>query len=198
MKELFAESPILLASILGSLAIASFFGWLKHGTRPALVVALLFFLLIPAGLLLERRWVTDREEIRQLIESATKNLEIGDYETVLKMLDPTSGNVLENARGELPRFKFDEARVTSYRSIEINPKMTPPEAIADFSVILAISDDRFLKNQRLPRRLRVAFRKKADGWKVIALEHFPPIGKSDSYSTITQNESMPSWAPRTD
>lgn len=180
MTRLLAESPWLLSLLLAALAVFCAIGWFKTAARGALIASAVFLLLIPLGLYIEQRWVTDREQIRQTIQSVADALERGDEQAILAAIHPVADPLKRAVRSSLPQVEFEEARVTGYREIRVWPDHTPPEAEADFTVSVSVST-RGAKF-KTPRRVVVQFLRDGDRWRVASFEHLSITGKPDQFS----------------
>src|SRR5688572_21226753 len=112
MQSLLAEQPLLLALMLAAIAAALLFGWLQSGTKPLLAAAALVLLLIPVAWFISVRWVTDREQIRAVIDRTVAAVNANDVDGVLQALEPHHRELIQAARADLSRFHFSEARVT--------------------------------------------------------------------------------------
>lgn len=180
MTQLLAESPWLLSLLLAGLALICAIGWLKTGTRGALISSIVFLLLIPLGLYIEQRWVTDREQIRETIQSVADALERGDEQTVIDAIHPVADPLARFVSANLSRVEFEEARVTGYREIKVWPDHTPPEAEADIMVSVAVRTPG--ASFKTPRRVIVQFLRDGDRWRVSGFENLSIAGKPDQFS----------------
>lgn len=213
MQSLLGEQPIVMAVILAALgglavAVAS-----QTGRREPLWVAGIFFMLIPVTWAISVRWVTDREAIRDRLESLTRAVQANDFEGVAASIDPDRRDLIESARNDLARFVFRDVRITRVQSIRIVPRSEPggaevsgdknpgargqyddgPAAEVDLTVTAVASSARgeFAPTRAL-RRVILSMRKTSSGrWCVRAYNHMPVIGKSDSFSP------NPSFVPST-
>jgi len=189
MKTLLAEQPLVISLMLGAFAIALLYGWLQTGKKAAAVAALIFLALIPGAWWLAATWVTDREEIKVLIYEIADAVRRNDHEAVSQFISEERPDTITQARLELPRYVFDDARVTSVRSIEILPGAYPLRAEVDLNVSVIVSDKRGqFANLRVPRRLMVQLQKvdqaddKGERWLITNYNHMPITGQPDSHS----------------
>ena len=189
MKTLLAEQPLVVSLMLGAFSIALIYGWLQTGKQAAAIIGLVIALLIPCTWWLAESWVTDREEIRQLIEETANAVRENDLDRVAAVITEDRPETIAQARSELPRFVFDEARVTGVRSIDIIEGSYPLEADVDLNVKVVVSDKRGqFSRMTVFRRLKLQMQKldsiDAAGkrWFVVDYNHMPVVGQPDSYS----------------
>ncbi len=78
MMRLIAESPLIVAVVLGVLAAALIYGWLQTGRKPLAIIGLIVACLIPIAWIVSENWVTDREQIEQLIYQTADAVEAND------------------------------------------------------------------------------------------------------------------------
>lgn len=181
MQQFFFESPWLLG-ILGT-AIAAAIGllWTQTGHKAALYSSLAAGTLTAILTIVNIQVLTDRERIREVIHDVSSALQRNDREQVYAYIHPNAVEALQRARAELPRYQFEEARVTRIKDVMVNPKTTPPTAIAEFHVRVrvAVQGQTF----RVARFVRVYFMLREDTWLVRDYEHFEPtVGFRDSSS----------------
>ena len=213
MQSLLGEQPLIMAVILAALGGLAVVVASQMGRREPLWVAAIFFLLIPVTWAISVRWVTDREAIRESLESLTSAVQANDFEGVAASIDPDRRDLIESARNDLARFVFRDVRITRVQSIRIVPRSESdgaeasvddgpagkgsgaggPEAEVDLTVTAVASSARgeFAPTRAL-RRVILSMRKTSSGrWCVRAYNHMPVIGKSDSFSP------NPSFVPST-
>jgi ketosteroid isomerase-like protein len=184
MRNLIAEQPVVMAVLLGAVAVAALFGWLQTGKREALVVGIVFVVLIPISWAVSVRWVTAREQIREAIYATADAVKRNDFDAAVSVIDPSNARLVAAAKGDLARFRFTDARVNKFRSVELIQGSEPPEAEADLSVSVLVSDaGGQFSDYRVVRRLILRFRKSDSGrWYVYGYNHMPVAGQPDAYS----------------
>ncbi len=183
MNALLAEQPLLVSLMLAALAIGLVYGWLQTGKKAAAVLALLAVALIPGAWMLAANWVTDREQIEQLIYDTADAVEANDLERVYQRIGDDSS--LAQARSELPNYVFDVAEVNHIRSIDLIEGSFPPEADVDMNVKVTVSDKRGRFSKiKVPRRLILKLQKVDDDWMVIDYRHLPIVGGPDRFTTM--------------
>jgi hypothetical protein len=184
MRNLIAEQPLVMAILLGAVAVAALFGWLQTGKREPLGVGIVFLALIPIAWAVSVRWVTDREQIREAIYATADAVMRNDFDAAVRVIDPTNPHLVAAAKGDLSRFRFTDARVNKFRSVDLIQGSEPPEAEADLSVSVLVSDaGGQFSDYRVLRRLILRFRKSDSGrWYVYGYNHMPVAGQPDAYS----------------
>ena len=189
MNTLLAEQPLVVSFMLGAFSIGLLYAWTQTGNKAAGVIGLVVALLIPGEWWLAANWKTDREEIRELIFATADAVRINDVEGVVRVIADEWPDTISQARAELPRYVFDDARVTGVRKIDVVEGTFPPEADVDINVVVVVSDKRGqFTSLRVPRRLQFRLQKletyDGDGrrWFVVDYNHMPLAGQPDAYS----------------
>lgn len=181
MRDFVAEQPVLLCIGLGILAAVCLLAWLQTGQRPAGIAAVVLAALVPVGWFGSHAWVTDREQIRQTIDATAAAIESNDPPAAAAVIaDPRYRDM---AMRELPRYTFEEARVTGERKIEVDDGSFPLTAEADLIIRVKLTGPGF-GTVTVPRRLILDFEKFDDVWMVTSYRHMPPVGKADMYSNV--------------
>ena len=158
MQTLIAEQPLITCLILGILALGVGYGWLQTGKRELAAGALVLIALIPAAWLLADYWVTEREEIEQLIYATASAIESNDHERAVALIADVGTRDL--AQRELANYVFDVARVAKIRDINVIEGAFPPEADVDLNVKIVVSQrSGGMQNVSVPRRLMFAIGK---------------------------------------
>lgn len=183
MLDIIAEQPIVLCIGLAVLAAALLFGWLQTGRFALAIAGLVCVLAMPLGWWCSINWVTDREQIRRVIVQTAAAVEANDPPTAAAVI--ADDKYRQMALLELPRFTFEEARMTGERSIEVDDSLFPPTAEADILVRVKLTGRGF-GTVTVPRRLILGFEKIDDQWRVMTYQHLPVVGKADGFSnTLT-------------
>ncbi len=182
MKTVLAEYPVLLSLMIGITAAALIYGWLQTGKKQLGIMGLLVAVMVPVGWYVSTSWVTDREQIRALIDQTAAAVGANDHETAVAVI----GNVetKNRARAELPRYIFDLIKVSGVQ-IRIAESSIPPQADVDINALAVVSaKGGQFTNMRVPRRLFLKFQKNDDGkWVVVDYNHTPLDGRPDTYSS---------------
>ncbi len=183
-----AESPFLVAIILVVVGGGLLFAWLNTGNKIAAAAGGVALLLIPAAFAIAANIETDAEAIRRVIDATAAAVRDNEHDAVLAIIGDERTRT--QAAAELPRYRFDEARVTGIRSIDVIDEAVPKAAEVDLNVKVTVSEVRgSLQNISVPRRVLLTFEKQppAGGgearWVVTAYSHLPIVGDPDAYST---------------
>jgi hypothetical protein len=184
MQAILAEQPLVMAALLAAVAAVAIWGWLQTGARGALAVGVIALLLIPLLGWLSLRWVTDREQIKALIQATAEALEANDVATAVAAIDPARQDLIAAAKADLGRFRFSKAKVNRYQSIEVIEGTVPPEAEVDMAVGAELSSAvGAFTDIRVVRRVVLRLRKSEQGrWFVYDYNHLPFLGDSDPMS----------------
>ena len=167
------ENPWALGLV--GLCLSGLLGWVGvlSGRRSVWLATGLVILATAALVVASLRIETDREQIRRTIGEVAQAVASNDLERVLTYLHPAAAPGLQRARSELPLYVFHEARVTRMRSIEVNRRVQPAAAIAEFNVAVEVQ----AAGQRIPirRLVRAYFVLQGGRWLVRDYEHFEPL-----------------------
>lgn len=181
MTQLLAESPFIVALMLGVLASGLIFGWLQSGEKWLVRIGLLLLALIPVAWWISENWVTDRERIERVIFETADAVEANDHQRAVSVIGDEATR--RRAAAELPNWVFTRADVGNIRRIQILETMSPLQADVELTVNIELSSKRGgMNNVRAPRRLLLTFEKRgADdsvhgGWVVTDYQHLPLIG----------------------
>lgn len=184
MMKLFGEQPLLLSVLLGFLAAAFLYIWMRSGQRALAIVGAVLLALIPVVWLVAHVIETDEEQIRATIMHFAEQVEANRFEQAYEAIHPDREDIRRRAESELPRYEFSRARVGSFRTVRVLPETDPPEAVVELMAgVTASMRNGMLENQRVARRVMLHLQKTDDGWKVIDYAHRPPVGPIDHYST---------------
>ncbi len=173
MSEFLFESPVTLGVTGAALVLAAAIVWIKGGSAAALYATLALFLLTILLLILNVRIETDREQVQSVIGNVAAAVERNDLDGVLKYVHSSRSPALNRARGELPNYKFTEARITGIKKIEVTPETNPPSAIAEFNVAVSLTAHS-QPYDGIRRFVRCHFLRDGDRWFVSDYEHFEP------------------------
>ncbi len=186
MIQLVAERPLMVALMLGVLAAGLLYGWLQTGRKPLAISGVLIACLIPISWIVAENWVTDREQIEQLIFQTADAVEANDHDRAVAVIDDDATR--RQALAELPNWVFSQADVGSIRSIRIIENTQPLQADVDMIVKVELSSKRgAMQNMRFPRRLMLTLEKRGTsshavngGWVVTKYQHLDVIGPVDA------------------
>ena len=173
MIDILLEQPITLGVCGGIFVLAAGFFWLQTGFRWLLLTTIGLVALTVILVLVSINVITDRERLNSLLYEVAEAVEANDHARVISYMHPDASAGVMRAKSELPQYDFSEARVTRVKEIKILDKAVPPEAIAEFNVVVevGVQGQRF----RVPRFVIVYFRMKDDRWLVTDYEHSEPL-----------------------
>jgi hypothetical protein len=159
----------LIVAILGS-------GWIQTGKRWLLALMGLAILLTVGAVMLERVVVTDREAVRATLFEIAELVEQNRIDDALAYVHSGSPQVRQQVNGELPAFDFVSVDIKRNLEIEVFPEYDPPEARAEFNVMVVLnSRNGAFGETRVPRFVEVTMYREADGrWTVGGYAHYDP------------------------
>jgi hypothetical protein len=175
--SLIAEQPIVVSIMLGLVGLGLVYGWLQTGKTATAICGLIALLLIPVAFYVASIWVTDREQIRQVVFDAAGAVQSNEPEKAVELI--ASDQYRQQAIGLLRGLHFDRAVVTGEREIRVDSQTFPPTAVVDINVRVEATN-RFT----VLRRLILDFEKIDGQWKVVSYEHLDPINGRDQYSNL--------------
>ena len=182
METIIAENPILLSIMIGATGAALIYAWLQTGKYQLGIAGLVTAILIPVVWYVSTNWVTDREQIRNLVYQTAEAVGSNDHELAVQVIG--DAKTKSRARAELPRYVFDTVKVSGVE-IRMAKGSVPPQADVDINALAIVSarGGQF-QNMRVPRRLFLKFQKEDDGqWVVVDYNHTPLNGRPDMYSS---------------
>lgn len=174
---LLLEEPLPIVMI-GLLIVAILGGvWIRSG-RNWLIYALVAVIVLMAVMLLLERWVdTYREQVDATLRQCAAAVENNDMEAVLGHVQADAGEIRLQARNELPRYRFKKVVIARNLEIAVDSQHDPPQAVAEFNVILDVTLRRGMADMKgAVRFVEVTFQLDDDGqWRVIRYRHNPPM-----------------------
>lgn len=172
------EQPLLLVllsvAILSGIAIT----WVMSGQKAFLYV-LIVGVLIAAGLIVaERMVVTDRETIQATLEQMARDVASNDQAKVMQHIATSATAIQQQAKSELPRYKFDSMRITQVHKIDVRDTQSPRTATVEFNVMAAGSFQAgadLISSNNVPRWVQLELVKEPDGaWRITDYQHEAP------------------------
>ena len=169
------EDP-LPAMIFGVVCAAiSGFVWLQTGRKPLIYVSLACIATTAILVGVEKLIVTDREEIRSILESIAADIERNDLDAVLGHVHPLEKEIYERARKEFPLYEFHSISIKQNLDVTVDRSYVPHRAEARFNVVVVLSDRTgVFKENRIPRYAIVQLKKNNDRWLVTDYDHDHP------------------------
>ena len=180
MKTIFAEQPLMLSFMIGTIAVALVYVWLQTGKKAIGIGGLACGLLIPVVWMIASSIETDREQIETLIRRTAQAVQDNDHATAVSVIDRLETR--QQALAELPRYVFDKVSVGNM-TIKI-VKGSPLQADVDMIASVRASDkDGRFNDMRVARRILLTFQKgRDDQWTVVDYNHLPVTGQPDAFS----------------
>lgn len=172
------EQPLVIVLVgtaaLGALGSA----WALTGRRELALAAIAVLGLVVVGLVVERLVVTDREAIRQTLVRIARDVQSNNLRAVTQHIARRAPQLRQKVVAEMPRYRFDECRITRVHSIEVDAQAQPRTARVEFNVVASGSfrEDGFeIHDAQVPRWVRLYLVREEDGrWTVEDYEHAPP------------------------
>ncbi len=181
MWTIIAEKPLMLAVMIGIVALGLLYSWLQTGNKKIAAAGILFALMVPGAFLLGEHLVTDREKILEVIYSTVEAVENNDHQAAAAAIGVPA--IRQRALQELPQYEFSNLGVRNIQITMVTGSY-PPEATADIDASATVSLKRAaVKNVRVARRVILTFRKEPDdSWIVTDYTHQPLAGGPDTFS----------------
>jgi hypothetical protein len=167
------ESPIGIGlfgiAIVGLLVLVAIkLGEWKAIYAAGVVLALTVGLVI-AAIAIE----TDQEKITRSIYELAAALRANDHEQALSFMHPNAVPAIQRAKQDLSSVDFQEAKVTSIRSVVVNEGTRPPTATIEFIGYIRASSDRYTGGvpAGAPRLFKLYWMQQKDRWLIRDYEH---------------------------
>src|SRR4051812_44542548 len=127
--QIFVEDPTWI--LAAGIAIEAILAVILARTGRVAVIALMVgaFVLMLAGLGIERAIVTEREEVEQTLDEIADALLAGDVAGVVRFLAPEASNLRAEAASQLPQVKVNEAKIRDLK-VSFNHHANPETATA--------------------------------------------------------------------
>lgn len=170
------ENPLPIALVGGLITAVLVGGWLKTGER-RLAYGAAGVLLVTFALLAFERWtVTDAEQIERVISAVAGHVKAGRNEEAVRHLVPDPPEIRQRAMGELRLYNVTQITIKRPIRITLTPDEAPTQATAEFNVVVTGGDAMgMIKDQRVPRFLKVRFEKIDGVWYASDYEHHDPL-----------------------
>jgi hypothetical protein len=176
--NLLLEQPLAVVIAGVILGLIGGIAWSSTGRKEWLVGLGLVVVLTIVGMIVEQLVVTDREAIERTLGEIARDVQSNNVRTVLRHIATGASDVQREAETELPRYRFDECRVTKVHNVDIDASAEPRSAIVEFNVIATGSFSEGgveLTGQQVLRWVRLHMvREKDSQWRVQDYEHDDP------------------------
>ncbi len=169
------EDPLYIV-LTGTLLIGGFggFGWVT-GKGWLWGLAGLSLLAMVVLLLIERRTVTDREQLHRTLEEMVVCVRNNDVAGLAGFISPSRQDTLEQLNAEMPQYKFHGCSISRRDEPKFDQNASPPRAVMDFAAFVNVDarQSQYDYNGTVTRGVTLTFEKEADGkWRVIEYSHY--------------------------
>lgn len=172
MFNFFLESPVYIV-VVGLIAtVICLFAWINSAHKAALWATLASVIVTLILLVIEQSVVTYQEEIVGQLHEVADHLANNRREQAIAAIHPAAAQTIQQAKSELPKYEFSEARVTTIHRIEIDADAKKPRAVARFNVFVALSVNG--QTYRIPRFVEVTLYREDGRWYVYDYRHAEP------------------------
>jgi len=169
------EQPLIIVALGVALILALGAGWSASGRKELLYAAGLAFVLLVAGLIVEKLIVTDREAVRATVLQIARDVEHNDRRAVIGHIHSGSPQLRRQVEAELPKYQFTELRITKIHLIDVDPKVEPKSAMVEFNVIGSGSERGGFEMEHIAQWVRLHMLREKDGrWNIADFEHDSP------------------------
>jgi hypothetical protein len=169
------EKPLFLV-IMGVLTAVILGGiWLQTGRKQAMIGLIVTLALTGLLVLIERAVETDREQIDALLHRVAELVERNQIDAALEYAHSDAKEIRERAQTELRRWEFHSISIKRNLEITVDSDASPPRAVAEFNVLVVLSDGSgTLQHSRVLRFVVVHLEKEGNAWRAVSYEHFRP------------------------
>lgn len=187
MSQFFFESPLLIGLIGCIVTGIAGLIWVNTMQRLALQIAGVSLATTVVLVLTNLNVVTDRERIEVMLYQVAEAIQNNDHAKVYQAIHPSATNTVLQAKVELPKWSFTEARVTGISSISVDRGSKPATAIAQFNVRVVVT----LRGDKLdiPRFVKIYLEELNSQWLVKNYEHHEPTAGLHISGTDTSPSS---------
>ncbi len=160
------ESPVQVAvtGLIFTAILAG--GWVQTGYRQLLYAAILVALLAVGLLIIERMIVTDREAVDAKLYQMANDVQTNDVEAIVRHIDADHVDLIQRARQQLPLYTFSTVHIKRVHDIRVDTDHNPPQAVAEFNVVVSGELREFATVQTVPRFVVLTLQKIEGHWKV--------------------------------
>lgn len=168
------EQPLTILA-LGALSVAAaLFALIKTGRIGFLYGAVGLIALTALLLIVERRTITIKEELRGVLDDISTDLTADNVPAVLDHIAPAAEDIRDKAEKILKQVRVDRV------SIKPNLKVTPKNGdanhvVATFNAVAVGSERRgVVKDQPSPQFFTVEFVRDGDAWRILTYDRQSP------------------------
>jgi len=169
------EQPLAIVAIGVALILALGAAWSASGRKELLYAAGAMFLLLIAGLIIEKMVITDREAIRTTVLQIARDVQNNDRRAVLGHIHSSAPQLRRQAEAELPKYEFKEMRITRIHLIDVDRQAEPRSAIVEFNIIGSGTERQGVELGHVAQWVKLHLLREKDGrWTVADFEHDSP------------------------
>jgi hypothetical protein len=172
------EQPLAVVIVGVIAALGAGIAWTSTGRKEWLVGLGAVVVLTIGGLILEQVVVTDREAIESTLTEIARDVESNNIRALVRHIATGATVIQQAAEAEMPKYRFEECRVTKVHNIDIDATQEPRSALVEFNVIAtgSFSDGGFeLTGQQVYRWVQLHMVREKDGrWRVQSYKHDDP------------------------
>jgi hypothetical protein len=169
------EQPLTIVALGVVLILALGGAWSASGRKELLIACGAVFVLLVAGLIVEKIIVTDREAVRATVLQIARDVQQNDRRAVLAHIHSGSPQLRKQAEAELPKYQFTELRITKIHLIDVDRQAEPRSAIVEFNVIGSGSERGGVEMDHIAQWIKLHMLREKDGrWTVADFEHDSP------------------------
>jgi hypothetical protein len=171
------EQPLIIVVLGVSVILGLGAGWSASGRRELLYGMGVALALLIAGLVIERRVITDREAIRATLLQIARDVQSNDHRSVTRHIHASAPELKKKADAELPNYQFTECRVTKINLIDVDNHAEPRSAMVELNIIVSgtFKYAGFEGTGTYPRLVKLHMLREKDGrWTVVDYEHDDP------------------------
>lgn len=172
------EQPLVIVVVGVTTLAALGAAWAVSGRRALLAAAATAGVLLAVGLVTERLVVTDREAIQQMLQQLVRDVRSNNLRAVTQHIASRAPQLRQKVTAEMPRYRFDDCRITRVHQIEIDAHARPRTARVEFNVVASgtFREGGFeISDALVPRWVCLFLVKEEDGrWTVEDYDHAPP------------------------
>jgi hypothetical protein len=170
------EQQLVIVALGVTLILALGAAWSASGRKELLYAIGAAFILLVAGLIVEKVVVTDREAIRATVLQIARDVQNNDRRAVLAHVHSGAQQLRRQAEAELPKYEFKELRITRINLIDVDKQAEPRSAIVEFNVIGSASErGGVVALDHVAQWVKLQMLREKDGrWTVAEFEHDSP------------------------
>jgi hypothetical protein len=169
------EQPLVIVALGVGLILALGAAWSASGRKELLYACGMAFILLVAGLIVEKVVVTDREAVRATVLQIARDVQHNDRRAVLAHIYSGSPQLRKQAEAELSKVEFTELRITRIHLVDVDRRAEPRSAIVEFNVIGSGSERGGVGMDHIAQWVKLHMLREKDGrWTVADFEHDSP------------------------